>query len=67
MNRVIVNLNDTEWKTLQQQAEREARPLRDQARWLILRGLAADVVAKLEAQPAAQPAGEGGSHATQQT
>lgn len=43
MARVIVNLNENEWQALREQAERDFRGSRDEARHLIVRGLDADL------------------------
>ncbi len=39
MNRIVVYLNESELVALRKQAEREIRDLREQARYLIRRGL----------------------------
>jgi hypothetical protein len=67
MTRVIVNLNESEWRALREQSERELRPVRDQARYIIIRSLAADLVAAAEAMPSksAQLPGQGGNDALQ--
>ncbi len=64
MVRVIVNLKESEWKALRAQAERELRDLRDQARYLIVKGLAADLAA--QADTSATAAAEIGGQDVQQ-
>lgn len=64
MARITVNLSAAEREALRVQAERELRPMRDQARYLIVRGLAPDVARAAE-QRTAQPEAEA-AHARQQ-
>ncbi|MBM4424996.1 MAG: hypothetical protein FJ030_16715 [Chloroflexi bacterium] len=45
MYRVNVYLSESEWEALRRVAERDLRGLREQARYLIVKGLAAEVVA----------------------
>lgn len=52
MYRVIVNLTEQEWQALLRMAERELRGLREQARYLIIQGLAAEITT---ANPPAPP------------
>ena len=52
MTRVIVHLSKQEFDALRAQAARDVRELRDQARWLIVRGLAAEPIDTI------QPAGD---------
>jgi len=50
MNRVIVYLSQKELDDLQAMAERDLRGLREQARYLIVKSLAAEIAAQVEAE-----------------
>jgi hypothetical protein len=56
MGRVIVNLKDSEWAALRLAAERDLRDLREQARYLIVKGLAAELATEAQPIKLAQPA-----------
>lgn len=45
MARVIVYLSEEEWGALRRSAERDLRGLREQARYLIVKGLAVELAA----------------------
>lgn len=54
--RIIVYLTEQEWQALRDSAERNLRGLREQARYLIIKGLAAEIAAQVAAPQPAQPA-----------
>ena len=61
MRRVIVNLNEKELQALRDMAARDVRPIREQARYLIIRGLVAESATQAgkdtgAPDPAARPA-----------
>lgn len=50
--RLLIELSDLERTALEKMAARELRGLRDQARWLIVRGLETESVGATNAKPA---------------
>jgi len=64
MSRIIVYLTERELTALRRQAEHELRGLREQARYLIVRGLTPNAWATADAQADADPQPAGGNDAS---
>jgi hypothetical protein len=65
MPRLTITLSKQEWDALRRSAERDLRGLREQARYLIVKGLTAELAAQANdgaPDPAQSVAVEGGSH-----